>query len=83
MSIFNFVFESICFILQPPWPECDNNFAVMFKVGEGESPAIPDTLSEEGKVFLKLCFTFDPRDRPSASELQDHPFVKVRSGFHS
>ena len=26
----------------------------------GETPEIPDSLSEEGKEFLQLCFVHDP-----------------------
>lgn len=46
----------------------------MFKVLHG-SPNIPDTLSTEGKNFLKLCFCKNPAHRPSATKLLEHPFV--------
>jgi len=49
----------------------------MFKVGDGATPAIPETLSDEGQDFLSECFLHDPRERPTASDLMDHPFVKV------
>ncbi|GFG40931.1 hypothetical protein Cfor_04026 [Coptotermes formosanus] len=49
----------------------------MFKVGVGETPAVPDSLSEEGHQFLKLCLQHDPRQRSSASELLHHTFVKA------
>ncbi|XP_021362862.1 mitogen-activated protein kinase kinase kinase 4-like isoform X2 [Mizuhopecten yessoensis] len=60
-----------------PWHEFDNNFQIMFKVGMGGTPAIPEKLSEEGKDFLSFCFVHDPADRASASILADHAFVKV------
>lgn len=50
----------------------------MFKVGEGATPAIPESLSEEGQDFLLCCFLHDPYERHTANQLMDHPFVKVR-----
>ncbi|XP_078375482.1 mitogen-activated protein kinase kinase kinase 4-like isoform X2 [Oculina patagonica] len=61
---------------KPPWPDCDNNFVIMFKVGEGATPAIPETLSEEGQDFLLCCFLHDPYERHTAIQLMDHSFVK-------
>ena len=49
----------------------------MFKVGDGATPAIPETLSEEGQDFLLLCFNHDAFVRSTAIELMDHPFAKV------
>jgi len=64
-------------LLQHPWPEFDSNYQIMFKVGMGETPAVPDSLSEEGHQFLKMCLQHDPRQRSSASVLLHHTFVKV------
>ncbi|XP_020895625.1 mitogen-activated protein kinase kinase kinase 4 [Exaiptasia diaphana] len=61
---------------KPPWHDCDNNWQIMFRVGDGATPAIPETLSEEGQDFLQQCFLHDPHDRPTASELMDHAFIK-------
>lgn len=47
----------------------------MFKVLK-ESPQIPEALSSEGKDFLRCCFRRNPAERPSASMLLEHPFVK-------
>jgi serine/threonine protein kinase len=66
-------------LLQRPWAEFDTNYQIMFKVGMGEAPAVPDNLSEEGHQFLQLCLQHDPRQRASASELLHHTFVKVNA----
>uniref|UniRef100_A0A182Y782 Mitogen-activated protein kinase kinase kinase 4 n=1 Tax=Anopheles stephensi TaxID=30069 RepID=A0A182Y782_ANOST len=59
-----------------PWHQFDSNFQIMFKVGMGESPDIPDNLSEEGKDFVGNCLQHDPKDRQKADELLQHIFCK-------
>ena len=49
----------------------------MFKVGMGNIPDVPSKISEEGQDFLALCHQIDPKERWTASQLLDHPFVKV------
>lgn len=50
----------------------------MFKVGMGEIPEIPSTLSEEGVDFLECCLIHDPQERWTAIELLEHTnFCKV------
>lgn len=61
---------------QPPWSQYEG-VAAMFKIGNSkELPAIPDYLSEEGKNFVKLCLQRNPVNRPTATQLLEHPFVK-------
>lgn len=60
-----------------PWHQFDSNFQIMFKVGMGESPEIPENLSEEGKDFVGICLQHDPKDRQKADELLQHIFCKV------
>ena len=60
-----------------PWAELENNMQIMFKVGMGATPSIPESLSSEGREFLSHCFEMDPKDRWTAIQLLDHPFVKV------
>ena len=50
---------------------------IMFRVGMGNCPAVPDSLSQEGKDFLSHCLVHDPNERWTAIQLQDHTFVKV------
>ncbi|XP_048865419.1 mitogen-activated protein kinase kinase kinase 4 isoform X8 [Brienomyrus brachyistius] len=60
-----------------PWHEYEHNFQIMYKVGMGHKPPIPEKLSAEGKDFLQHCLESDPKQRWTASTLLDHPFVKV------
>ncbi|KAF5203569.1 Mitogen-activated protein kinase kinase kinase, partial [Thalictrum thalictroides] len=59
---------------KPPWSEYEGA-AAMFKVWK-ETPPIPETLSPSGKDFLRCCFTRNPGERPSASMLLEHHFLK-------
>ncbi|XP_041420436.1 mitogen-activated protein kinase kinase kinase 4 isoform X2 [Xenopus laevis] len=60
-----------------PWHEYEHNFQIMYRVGMGHKPPIPDRLSPEGKDFLSHCLESDPKMRWTASQLLDHAFVKV------
>ncbi|XP_020223287.1 mitogen-activated protein kinase kinase kinase YODA [Cajanus cajan] len=61
---------------KPPWSQYEG-VAAMFKIGNSkELPTIPEDLSSEGKDFVRKCLQRNPHNRPSASELLDHPFVK-------
>lgn len=63
--------------MQRPWHEYEHNFQIMYKVGMGHKPPIPEKLSTEGKDFLGHCLESEPKRRWTASMLLDHPFVKV------
>lgn len=47
----------------------------MFKVLR-DTPPIPETLSPEGKDFLRCCFRRNPAERLSATKLLEHRFLK-------
>ncbi len=64
-----------------PWHELESNYQIMFKVGMGETPAIPQRLSREGRDFLSRCFEHDPRNRATAEDLLSQPFLKVSWKF--
>jgi hypothetical protein len=49
----------------------------MFKVGMGETPTIPESLSDEGQAFAELCLRHDPAQRATIFELLQHPFLIV------
>ncbi|KAK3222685.1 hypothetical protein Dsin_009710 [Dipteronia sinensis] len=59
---------------KPPWSEFEGA-AAMFKVMK-DTPSIPESLSAEGKDFLRCCFRRNPADRPLASKLLEHQFLK-------
>ncbi|XP_054838234.1 mitogen-activated protein kinase kinase kinase 4 isoform X4 [Eublepharis macularius] len=60
-----------------PWHEYEHNFQIMYRVGMGHKPPIPERISPEGKDFLSHCLESDPKMRWTASQLLDHSFVKV------
>ncbi|KAK4481274.1 hypothetical protein RD792_012158 [Penstemon davidsonii] len=48
----------------------------LFRIGRGERPPIPDSLSSDARDFILTCLQVDPSLRPTAAQLLDHPFVK-------
>nr|CAB3499005.1 unnamed protein product [Digitaria exilis] len=72
---------------QIPFPNvewvCHTN--AFFMIGRGEQPPIPNYLSKEAQDFIGQCVRVDPENRPSASQLLEHPFVNkpLRSSFDS
>lgn len=60
-----------------PWHDLDNSYQIMFRVGMGETPEIPDDLCEEGLSFINHCLIHDPRLRWSTGQLLCHAFTKV------
>jgi len=60
-----------------PWHELESNYAIMFKVGMGEVPPTPSTLSQEGQQFLGRLLQHDPRSRETALQLLDHHFLRI------
>ncbi|KAI9173136.1 mitogen-activated protein kinase kinase kinase [Blastocladiella emersonii ATCC 22665] len=57
-----------------PWPKF-NEIAAMYHIGSAKKPEIPETISDEARLFLEQCFEIDPDRRPTALELYDLPFV--------
>ncbi|KAK9071008.1 hypothetical protein SSX86_009576 [Deinandra increscens subsp. villosa] len=48
----------------------------LYKIGSGEPPPIPQTLSLEAQDFIRKCLQVNQNDRPTAAQLLKHPFVK-------
>jgi len=65
---------------KPPWSDLEGP-AAMFKVLH-KDPPIPENLSHEGREFLQCCFRRNPAERPTASELLDHPFIRNSSHYN-
>lgn len=47
----------------------------LFKIGKGEPPLVPDSVSREAQDFIHQCLQVKPDDRPTAALLLNHPFV--------
>ncbi|WOL09447.1 mitogen-activated protein kinase kinase kinase 1-like isoform X1 [Canna indica] len=60
---------------QIPYPNLEWTQA-LFRIGRGEQPPIPNHLSRDARDFIRKCVRVNPDDRPSASQLLEHPFVK-------
>ncbi|KAL1216121.1 Mitogen-activated protein kinase kinase kinase 3 [Cardamine amara subsp. amara] len=64
---------------KPPWSQFEG-VAAIFKIGNSKDiPEIPDHLSNDAKNFIRLCLQRNPTLRPTASQLLEHPFVRVRT----
>eukprot|EP01064_Diplonema_japonicum_P020147 TRINITY_DN2923_c0_g1_i1.p1 TRINITY_DN2923_c0_g1~~TRINITY_DN2923_c0_g1_i1.p1 ORF type:complete len:496 (+),score=83.54 TRINITY_DN2923_c0_g1_i1:34-1521(+) len=66
----------------PPWEaqSAVGNVALIFHIGigngkEGHHPRVPAHLSKEGKEFIQLCFSPLSDNRPSCTEMLQHPFL--------
>ncbi|CAN8270756.1 unnamed protein product [Cochlearia groenlandica] len=64
---------------KPPWSQFEG-VAAIFKIGNSkDTPEIPDHLSNEAKKFIRLCLQRNPKLRPTASQLLEHPFLRVNT----
>jgi serine/threonine protein kinase len=61
-----------------PWSDLDSVLAAVHRIGYTDVvPEAPAWLSPEAKGFLAMCFARDARDRRSAAELLEHPFLAL------
>ncbi|XP_065870299.1 mitogen-activated protein kinase kinase kinase 1-like [Euphorbia lathyris] len=60
---------------RPPYSHLEGMQA-LFRIGRGEPPLVPDSLSKDAQDFIRKCLQVNPNDRPTAVQLLDHPFVK-------
>lgn len=61
----------------PPWGKLENHMEAILKIGKSnENPEIPSDLPQDLIDFLIKCFIRNPKERPSAEELQTHKFLK-------
>ncbi|KAH0890328.1 hypothetical protein HID58_052757 [Brassica napus] len=64
-----------------PYCDLENPYQALFRIGKGELPDIPDTLSLDARDFIIKCLRVNPEERPTAAELLNHPFVKRPLSF--
>ncbi|PIA31154.1 hypothetical protein AQUCO_05200034v1 [Aquilegia coerulea] len=48
----------------------------LFRIGKGEPPRVPDSLSRTASDFIFQCLQVKADERPTAAQLLEHPFVK-------
>eukprot|EP00756_Hemistasia_phaeocysticola_P013054 Hpha_TRINITY_DN15247_c6_g5::TRINITY_DN15247_c6_g5_i7::g.64913::m.64913 len=62
-----------------PWGDVGNLTAFMARLGADESmkPPIPPAITGEVNRLVAACFQRDPKLRPTARKLLDHPFLLV------
>ncbi|XP_039173142.1 mitogen-activated protein kinase kinase kinase 1-like isoform X1 [Eucalyptus grandis] len=60
---------------QRPYPKLDKAQA-LYKIGKGKHPPLPRSLSSDARDFILTCLQKNPKDRPSAVQLLNHPFVR-------
>ncbi|PSS17541.1 Mitogen-activated protein kinase kinase kinase [Actinidia chinensis var. chinensis] len=61
---------------QLPYSHLENSMQALYRIGKGEPPPIPDSLSGEARDFILQCLQVNPNARPTASQLLDHSFVR-------
>ncbi|KAH9750412.1 protein kinase domain-containing protein [Citrus sinensis] len=60
---------------RPPYAHLEGMQA-LFRIGRGELPPVPNSLSRDARDFILKCLQVNPNDRPTAAQLMEHPFVK-------
>ncbi|CAL0317903.1 unnamed protein product [Lupinus luteus] len=48
----------------------------LYRIGKGELPPVPDSLSRDARDFILQCLKVNPDDRPTAAHLLNHSFVQ-------
>ncbi|GAA6035315.1 hypothetical protein JCM8097_008813 [Rhodosporidiobolus ruineniae] len=59
---------------KPPYADL-GPMTAMFRIVEDEMPPLPSRSSDELRAFLMRCFRKNPKERPSAQELFEDPWV--------
>ncbi|KAA8523652.1 hypothetical protein F0562_010075 [Nyssa sinensis] len=59
-----------------PWPEVNDPVSALYRIGfSGDVPDIPRWLSEDAKDFLSKCLKRESKERWTAKQLLQHPFL--------
>ncbi|KAL4555555.1 hypothetical protein LXL04_038177 [Taraxacum kok-saghyz] len=60
-----------------PWVNVNDAVSVLYRIAfSGEIPEIPEEFSDKGKDFIKKCLIRDPRERWTAKQLLNHPYLQ-------
>lgn len=59
---------------KPPYEDLETH-GVLWKVGNGEGPPIPDDLEDDLKSFISNCLEVNVANRPTCDQLLTHPFI--------
>ncbi|KAJ3675236.1 hypothetical protein LUZ60_004278 [Juncus effusus] len=60
---------------KPPWSQFEGVQALFKIANSKDMPEIPQHFSSEGQNFLKLCLERNPRNRLTAFQLLEHPWL--------
>ncbi|KAI9374360.1 kinase-like domain-containing protein [Aspergillus egyptiacus] len=60
---------------EPPYSDI-HPMKVLFLIPKNPPPTLQGDYSKTFKNFVELCLRRDPRERPTAKELLEHPFIK-------
>ncbi|KAF0916804.1 hypothetical protein E2562_011633 [Oryza meyeriana var. granulata] len=59
-----------------PWSDMEDILSAVHRIGYTDAvPEVPEWLSADAKDFLARCFARNPRERWTASQLLEHPFL--------
>ncbi|KAK7246823.1 hypothetical protein RIF29_41693 [Crotalaria pallida] len=60
---------------QPPYSHL-KGMQALFRIGKGQPPSVPESLSKDARDFILKCLQVNPSKRPTSAQLLSHPFVK-------